>query len=725
MALSAKVGTFTPPGSTGNYAVTGVGFTPKALLLFVYKNQGTTNGGPIASVVGVSIGLASGSGTTAQVCAAWNVRGDSNYTTSVRWKEGAIASGSSSGANVVYIDASLASFDADGFTLNFASASTDFTAWYLVLGGSDLTQVALTALDTPTTTGTQAKTGVGFQPDALMFLSSAFNATSTSGYQSNGGAPQLGVCASGGDYAVSNWGNTFAGTTASYGRDDRAIVLLKDFSSNVWGDATLSSMDSDGFTLNWQAVSTEVTRVWALCLKGTSIKVGTTAQRTTTGTTAVTGLGFQPTALLMFSNGQVASASVANVAGMLNIGAATSTTNRQAATFGRAHNGSSYPGTAQTLASAKVAVHHAPATSAPSGSTLAADGDLSSFDADGFTLNWTTVDGTARTWGWIAFGAASAPASYSIVASGGLALGGAAGIAHGRVQAAAGTVAVSGAAVTARGRAQLASGGLQLAAAATVARGRVQPAAGAVALAGAASVVRAATVVGAGAVGWAGAAAVTRGRVQPAVGALALSGTAGIARAARLTATGSLALGGAAAISTTGSFAIIGAGGLTLGAAAALARGRVVVAAGAVALQASTPVVRGRVHPASGHVAFAGAASISTTSGYTIIGTGGVTLAGSAALARGRAQTALGAIALAGAAALTRHRVVGVGGVITFGGAAAITAAGPVLTCTLLTISRHGVTRHVGGSVRMTPSAGGRVTLTPSPGGTVSTWFEE
>ena len=412
MALSSKVGTFTPPSGTGSYAVTGVGFQPKVLLLFFNKNQGTDNGGPLNQVVGQSIGFAAGSGSTQQVCAAWNVRGDGSYTTSVRWQEGLCASGSSSGANVIYVEASLTSFDADGFTLNFATASVSFTAWYLALGGSDLTNAALTSLDTPTSLGTQSVTGVGFEPDAVLFLSSAFSSTATSGYQSNGGAPQLGVVGSPtADYALSNWGSTFAGTTNTYGRDDRAVVLVKDFSSAVWGDAVLDSFDASGFTIDWQTVSTEVTRLWALCLQGTNITVGTTAQRTSTGTTAVTGLGYQPTALFMFSNGQVASSSNSNAAGMINVGGAAGATNRQAATYGRAHNGSSTPGTTQTLSTSKVALHHTPATSSPTGSTLTADADLDSFDSDGFTLDWTTVDATARTWGWIAFGGAAVAAS--------------------------------------------------------------------------------------------------------------------------------------------------------------------------------------------------------------------------------------------------------------------------------------------------------------------------
>jgi hypothetical protein len=36
--------------------------------------------------------------------------------------------------------------------------------------------------------------------------------------------------------------------------------------------------------------------------------------------------------------------------------------------------------------------------------TTNAEAALSSFDADGFTLNWTTADSTARVFGYVAFG---------------------------------------------------------------------------------------------------------------------------------------------------------------------------------------------------------------------------------------------------------------------------------------------------------------------------------
>jgi hypothetical protein len=45
-------------------------------------------------------------------------------------------------------------------------------------------------------------------------------------------------------------------------------------------------------------------------------------------------------------------------------------------------------------------------------STTDAEADLNSFDADGFTLNWSTADATAREFIYLAFGSdAGAPAA--------------------------------------------------------------------------------------------------------------------------------------------------------------------------------------------------------------------------------------------------------------------------------------------------------------------------
>src|SRR5678815_4287480 len=66
--------------------------------------------------------------------------------------------------------------------------------------------------------------------------------------------------------------------------------------------ADFVSMDSDGFTINWAGASQM--KVQYLALGGTGLtnyKTGVASAKTTTGNQSYTGVGFQPTALLVFA----------------------------------------------------------------------------------------------------------------------------------------------------------------------------------------------------------------------------------------------------------------------------------------------------------------------------------------------------------------------------------------------------------------------------------------
>src|ERR1019366_464324 len=67
--------------------------------------------------------------------------------------------------------ADLASFDTDGFTLNFIAAdATARVINFMALGGSGLTNAVTGDMTTSASTGAQAVTGVGFKPDCVIFF---------------------------------------------------------------------------------------------------------------------------------------------------------------------------------------------------------------------------------------------------------------------------------------------------------------------------------------------------------------------------------------------------------------------------------------------------------------------------------------------------------------------------------------------------------------------------
>ena len=185
-------------------------------------------------------------------------------------------------------------------------------------------------------------------------------------------------------------------------------------------EADLVTLDADGFTLNWDTVAGTGRRVYAVCLKGGQYAVGSDTQKTdSTGTKETTGVGFTPSGMLFASRG-LASATTVATHGSMSIGAATSgTTNSVASTMASEDN----VGTADTWRSmddGKCIAIRNPGTNA-----LISEAHVDSLGSDGFTLDWTTQDGTAREFIYLAFGDdAAGGATVPALLEGGMLSGG-------------------------------------------------------------------------------------------------------------------------------------------------------------------------------------------------------------------------------------------------------------------------------------------------------------
>jgi hypothetical protein len=166
-------------------------------------------------------------------------------------------------------------------------------------------------------------------------------------------------------------------------------------------------MDSDGFTVNWSTAATGQ-NIFVLCLKGGQYKAGAFLQKTSSGSQGTTGVGFQPTGWMNYSSGVVAGTTVVANPSALTVAywAAASDATHRAVMF----SGEGSYGRAE-LDRAAVYTHRAD-DSTP---TLNAKADLTSFDSDGFTLNYGTADATAREIIYLAMGnaAAAAPPFYA------------------------------------------------------------------------------------------------------------------------------------------------------------------------------------------------------------------------------------------------------------------------------------------------------------------------
>jgi hypothetical protein len=255
--VQVKIGFFNTNTTTGNQAVTGVGFKPQMLLSFLNIN-GTTEGS--STNHSRSMGYADTPGVSSTVH-AFSYLGFDNVGTSdeqrgnrtAEWM--VVASGSAFDFLATFV-----SMDADGFTFNIATAAATSRKWaYIAISG---VRAKVIRVASPTANGTQQITGVGFKPLVLFF-----NSTHTSGTAFTGNSKEtLGVATGPTNrfYTAQRAQGGQAAAVASHRqRQDKFIASID---GSVTSEADLQSMDADGFTLNWTTTDTSTRHFagWAL-----------------------------------------------------------------------------------------------------------------------------------------------------------------------------------------------------------------------------------------------------------------------------------------------------------------------------------------------------------------------------------------------------------------------------------------------------------------------------
>jgi hypothetical protein len=408
MGLNCKVGTFAQPTSSGNQSVSGLGFQPKIVLFF--GTQSTSDASASDATVFFGVAVSSTDRRAITTSAADNVTSTQARYNNKNTACIVIATGTVTEAVV----ADLVSMNSDGFTLNFDTVDSRARIInYLALGGTDLTNYA-TGQDTIPTTATTKAVTVGFRPDCVLLFSGKTN-TSASASAAANTAAFLGWFTSTTGRAYTGWRSRNARPSAStFHRQSASKAVAGISDTGVFAEADVSSIDTNGFTLNWTTVPGAAEFYYYVALKGPQFKVGSFNQATSTGTQATSGVGFQPAALLLASANATTS-SATNTQQSTSLGMATSTSQRAGIWWGD-NDGVSTTQADGDLDRTKAII----LTNPGSTPTRVAAADLSSFDASGFTLNWTTVDATAREIIYLAIGAAATGAqtiSPSAIAS--------------------------------------------------------------------------------------------------------------------------------------------------------------------------------------------------------------------------------------------------------------------------------------------------------------------
>lgn len=401
MGVSVKSGTFDLATSTGNQAITGVGFQPKALLLLGASPTGTPG---VDTFDRLAYGFVSASAER-----TFGIHWRGGLTTSYGRcliAEAALKVPDTYGGTMY--EGTLVSFDSDGFTINWSEVTGYRNdVHYLAIGGDDVTNVAVGHFVLSGSSGNQAITGLGFQPDAL--LMGAVRVAGT--------LPQYGTYAHLGwsmadaslnqySMALSGEHNEAAATARAKRQafDDYFVCGLTGSGATQDYYGTLASMDSDGFTINL-VDPPENGNLWSipyLAIKGGNPKVGTFTGIALSSSTTVTGHTLPPKAAIFAGIGSDYFDTL-NEAGdaVFNLGVDDGVTARSL-TQGMTTRADPTVGHAITRANSLYDTNPT-----PSGMTQEGEGKVSSWNSDGFTVSWSdTLDGNA-IWGYMTFAEAA------------------------------------------------------------------------------------------------------------------------------------------------------------------------------------------------------------------------------------------------------------------------------------------------------------------------------
>ncbi|KKL27442.1 hypothetical protein LCGC14_2385100, partial [marine sediment metagenome] len=190
----------------------------------------------------------------------------------------------------------LTNFDTSTFDIDWTTNNTDAAIiHFLAIGGPEI-QTSIAAWILQTSAGSKAVSGVGFQPDVCIHISS-----STTGATAVDDAKMsMGVMdASGNQWSTSIYSQDAQGTSNTLSGSSNALALNGIDSAGTAVAQTFVSMDSDGFTTSGSANAADL--VATLCIKGVRALAGNFTKKTSTGNQAAQTIGFTTEAFLVAS----------------------------------------------------------------------------------------------------------------------------------------------------------------------------------------------------------------------------------------------------------------------------------------------------------------------------------------------------------------------------------------------------------------------------------------
>jgi hypothetical protein len=383
-----KSGSFTGPTT----AITGVGFQPTLVIILAQETTG--EGDTQSNIMSIGAGIGPASTDNRAMYFSSDFHGGTVVPASVAGLALDTIVYEVNSANFINAALTLTSLDSDGFTVSVGAGDhTGKVYQYLAFGGTVNAKVGVAARRT--TTGTQAVTGVGFQPTVVLFANALNDASFCFGWCDD--QLRQGVSANQYEDKVANPTNCNGYQSAS-----KCLAVLDPATGAVSGEADVTSLDADGFTLDWTSAYGTAGDFLYIAIEGLLAEAGTLIQPTSTGQQAITGLSVAPDAVMLMSSNQTAAAGL-QANSKFSFGFTDGVT--KCGTFrGDLDNVSPIANSRSVRYCTESSVLVAATPNSTSTVSIDAEADVDSLDFDGFTLDWISADATAREVLYLVFG---------------------------------------------------------------------------------------------------------------------------------------------------------------------------------------------------------------------------------------------------------------------------------------------------------------------------------
>jgi hypothetical protein len=241
-----------------------VGFQPAAVMFAGVQSIGVTNSDANAFRTPLGWAVDAGEGAVSQQ-AINAARGASGDAEALRWTPDHCQT-HIAGDGTINREIDVTAFDSTGFDIESSGAAAGMTVPYFAIkitgasffAGHDIAK---------TTTGTQAKTGVGFEPDFGLFISQR-GATEAS--QTVTSEMSMGIHAVGSDltHGGASFTSNSSGTVKANSTNSNTSIVQQESDGVIDIDCTVQSWDADGYTFDFTNAATGVYAMPVLLIGG-------------------------------------------------------------------------------------------------------------------------------------------------------------------------------------------------------------------------------------------------------------------------------------------------------------------------------------------------------------------------------------------------------------------------------------------------------------------------